>query len=98
MEFALAFIVGGFIWVILCVLLGILATSLNRSGILFFLLSLIVSPLISAILLMAMGKKKESGGTTGAPKLRCPKCNTINNPQARYCSGCGVQIVGPKTD
>jgi len=98
MSYLFAFLIGSFFWLALCVLLGILATSFNRSGILFFVVALIASPLIAAVLLIALGKKSPSTKTTGAPKLKCPKCNTVNDPQARYCSGCGVQIVGAKTD
>jgi len=92
------FVGAGLIWILLCFGIGVLATFLNRNGLLFFLLAMVISPLLGGILLLAFGKKSSNSNSGGAPKLKCPKCGTVNDPQARYCQGCGVQIVGAKTN
>lgn len=46
---------GWFIWFILCVLVGILANKNNRSGILYFLISLILTPLVGLIIVLILG-------------------------------------------
>ncbi|MGB3513557.1 MAG: hypothetical protein WBA93_30975 [Microcoleaceae cyanobacterium] len=45
-------------WIALSVLIGALASGKNRSGIGWFLLSCLLSPLISAIALAIAGEKK----------------------------------------
>jgi len=91
-----AVLTGGLAWIGLCVLVGVLAASFNRNGAVFFLLAFVISPLLAVILLLVMGKKTSST-KSGPPQLQCPKCNTVNDPQARHCQGCGVQILGPKS-
>lgn len=81
-------------WGFLALLVGILAGSWNRNGLLWALGALLISPLLAVVLLLAMGKVDVS--SSGPSKLRCPKCNTVNPPGASYCSGCGAEIVGAK--
>jgi hypothetical protein len=89
-------------WLGIAIAIGVWADSWGRSPVLFLLVSVIMSPFVATglLLLWGDGSSSDGGSTTvgKAPRLRCPKCNTVNNPQARYCSGCGVQIAGPKTE
>jgi hypothetical protein len=34
-------------------------------------------------------------GQPAAPPNACPKCSTINTPQARFCTECGASLAGP---
>lgn len=45
------------IWIIVSIIIGILASNKNRSGFGWFILSLLISPLLSAIILMVAGEK-----------------------------------------
>ncbi|MNB71941.1 hypothetical protein D3C75_185190 [compost metagenome] len=44
------------IWVFFCVLVGILASRFNRSGVGYFVLSVFISPVLSALLVLCLGK------------------------------------------
>ena len=44
------------IWIVLCILVGIWANKLNRIGFLWFLTSIILSPLLMGIILLIAGK------------------------------------------
>lgn len=49
------------LWLMLCILVGILASHIkNRSGIGFFFLSLLLSPLIGFIIVLVVPEKKEN--------------------------------------
>lgn len=45
-----------FIWIILSIIVGSLATKYGRSGFGFFVLSLLLSPLIGAVILLIAGR------------------------------------------
>lgn len=49
-------ILGLSTWFILSVLIGAYASSLNRSGFLWFVISWLVSPVITILLLLVVGK------------------------------------------
>jgi hypothetical protein len=46
-----------FIWVGLCVAVGILAARYGRSGVGWFLLSLVLSPLLGVAFVLALGRR-----------------------------------------
>lgn len=48
------------IWVVLAILCGVLASKKNRSFLGYFLLSIVLSPLIGFIAILVMGDKKEA--------------------------------------
>lgn len=88
------FLVGaGVLWLFLCALVGVLAGSWNRSAILHFFISAVVSPILGFVLVLALGKKRSSSQSDQL-KLECPKCDTVMEPTVDYCPGCGSEVVG----
>ena len=77
------------LWPLLAIGVGILAGAWDRSGFLWFITAIVISPLISVLLLLILGKPEKSGGR---PDLRCPECNYINDADAQYCANCGAQF------
>lgn len=73
-------------WGGLSFIVGLMAAALSRNGILFFVISLVVSPVLAGILLMAMGKKQKSRSQT--VKVQCPSCRSVVD-EASFCPECG---------
>jgi len=93
----------GFFWILFGIGVGILAGSWGRSAFLWFIIALVASPLLSALLLLALGKQegegqgKQSGGSAGGfdPKQhhkQCPDCAERIKLQARVCRYCGNEF------
>jgi len=75
------------IWLFLCVLVGIFANSKGRSGFGFFLLSVLLSPLLGFIIALIVKEGKVAKDSSGFRK--CPKCAEEIKIQAKICKHCG---------
>ena len=88
MEIAIA-------WGVFAVLAGFFAVRRGRSGFGYFLLSLILSPLIVAILLAVLPINQDQidrDDLAEGKKKRCPHCAEIVLPGAKTCRYCGGVI------
>jgi hypothetical protein len=72
-------------WIFLSVLVGVFASSKKRSGVGWFFLSLIISPLITFIILLVAGSPQ------GILK-KCPKCAEEVKAEAQVCRFCGYEF------
>ena len=95
-------------WVGFSVVVGIAASKRNRSGALWFFLSLIFSPLLAGLFVLALGDSKppsryhpgqfveaEPRPKTFGPILekKCPDCAEIVKADARICRFCRHEFV-----
>ncbi len=88
-------------WVVLAVIVGVAASGRGRSGFGWFLLSLLLSPLIGIVLVYVLPKKgiaaaprDEAGQTiTAESHVRCPDCRELVRKDARKCKHCGTALI-----
>ncbi len=70
-------------WFVLAIFVGAIATNRRRSGFAWFMVSLIFSPLIGLLALLAAGK----GGK------ECPACREPIDPLATVCPHCRTPLA-----
>jgi hypothetical protein len=88
-------------WFFLAIVVGVLASGRGRSGFGWFLISLIFSPLIGGLFVLASPKvgtaaapRDETGRPiTGDTHVRCPECRDLVRKDARKCKHCGTALI-----
>lgn len=86
-------------WLMFSVVVAIIAASRNRSGFGWFCLSVLISPFLAVILVLALGKVTvdaapliaTSDGSAAVKK--CPFCAEDIRPEAVKCKHCGSVLV-----
>lgn len=83
-------------WVLFSVAVGVLASNRGRSGIGWFLLSLLISPILS-LLFVAVMKNLSAPPVQAAPSLqthvKCGACAEFVLPEAKVCKHCGATLT-----
>ncbi|MEF1173640.1 hypothetical protein [Vibrio sinaloensis] len=86
------------LWLIFSIIVGSVASGKGRSGIGFFFVSLILSPLIGLIIVLVIQPNQETveqrALETGQQK-RCPKCSELVRAEAAMCKHCGSELEQP---
>lgn len=73
------------LWLGFAVGVGILASRYQRSGFGWFVLAMIISPLLSGILILALGPSGK----------KCPNCGETVKKEARTCRYCNHSFGTP---
>lgn len=87
-------------WFCLSILAGVIAGAKGRSGFGYFMLSLLLSPLIGLIAAAAMPRIDEPGATSSPATethVKCPDCAELVLRAAKVCKHCGCRLV-PNAD
>lgn len=85
------------LWIGLAVAVGMVATSRNRGSGNWFLVSVVFSPLIGLILLLAMPNLQTRSGTDDtADRIKCPACAELVLPDASVCKHCGTALTADR--
>lgn len=87
------------LWLLFSAVLGFMASSWGRSGFGWFLIGLILSPLLGLVILLIAGKAgvqmSASPGRQAAPgdapRVRCEQCHELIYAQAKVCRFCGAE-------
>lgn len=79
-------------WVLLAIVVGYAGSTRGRSGFGWFLLALLISPLIAAFVLMLIRNLAEPA-ITPATHVRCPDCAELILKQANVCKHCGCRLI-----
>lgn len=88
-------------WLLFSIIVGVAASSRGRSGFGWFLLSMIISPILSLILVLVLPRIAETGvlrsssGEAISEKthVRCPECKELIRIDAAKCRYCGTALV-----
>jgi hypothetical protein len=81
-------------WFLFSIAAGILASNRGRSGILWFILSIFISPLISIIFLLVMQNLKDDEDKPNPDThVKCPDCRELVRIDARKCKHCGSGLI-----
>lgn len=85
----------GFIWFGLALVVGIYAARRGRSGTGWFLLAVLISPLIAGLLCLALGPKASAADAGPSPDthVKCPDCRELVLRDARKCKHCGCVLI-----
>jgi uncharacterized paraquat-inducible protein A len=87
-------------WVGFALVVAFLASSRGRSSVGWFLLSLVISPLLAGLLVLALGRAgphkplmDQLFEPAQAQEVRCTECREVVRHDARRCKHCGATLV-----
>lgn len=88
-------------WLFLSVVVAVLASGRGRSGLGWFLISAILSPLIAAVAVLVLPKKGDAAAPldelgrpiTAETHVRCPDCKELVRREASKCKHCAAALI-----
>jgi hypothetical protein len=90
------------LWFIGSVIVGVIASANQRAGFGYFILSLLLSPLLVGLIVLVLGKPaptivvapaEPSEAITPDTHVRCPDCRELVRKDARKCKHCGTALT-----
>ena len=81
------------LWIFGAIVVAIIARSKGDSGFVWFLISIVISPLLSMILILAIKQKRPN-----SKQRRCPECMEIVHRDAIKCKHCHANLKPESTD
>lgn len=79
------------LWLFFAVVVGTYAERRGRSGMKWFFLSLLFSPVLMGILVLALGPADPDSSDNR--RVRCPDCRELVRTDARKCKHCGTALT-----
>jgi hypothetical protein len=81
-------------WFVFAIVVAVIASSRGRSGFGWFLLAMIISPLLGVILVALLPSLKPAqGAPTPRTHVKCPDCAELVLKEAKVCKHCGCKLV-----
>ncbi|WP_297896386.1 hypothetical protein [Shewanella sp.] len=83
-------------WLILAILVGVYANTKGRSGLGFFLLAVVFSPLIGFIIALVISPVKgviEANAIQSGEMKKCPDCAELVKAEAKICKHCRAELA-----
>lgn len=84
-----------FFWLIFAILVGAYASGKGKSGFFYFILSIILSPLLGFLIALVSGNN-EDGLVKQGKKRKCANCGELIRPEAKVCSFCNSKTSTKK--
>ena len=86
-------------WIVLAIVCGAAASTKKKSGLGWFFLALVISPLLTLVILAFMNPEPETStiaeGATPGKAWQCPKCGFWNKGTATVCDKIGCKAERP---
>jgi len=88
------------LWPLLALAVGIWASNKGRSGFGWFLLAILISPLLAAIFLAVSAdlSRQAEARPTKATHVKCPDCAELILKEAKVCKHCGCRLAPQYSD
>lgn len=83
-------------WLLLAVLVGVYASSKGRSGVGYFLLAVLLSPLIGFIIVLVLSpitENTDAKAISSGEMKKCPNCAEIVKAEAKLCKHCHSELA-----
>jgi hypothetical protein len=81
-------------WFLFSIAVAVLASNRGRSGFLWFIFSILLSPLLGVIFVLVMENLKDIEDKPNPnTHVRCPDCRELVRNDARKCKHCGVSLI-----
>jgi hypothetical protein len=83
-------------WLVLAILVGVFASSKGRSGVGFFFIAVLLSPLIGfiiALVVQPIRANTEAKAVDSGEFKKCPNCAELVKAEARLCKHCHSELA-----
>lgn len=84
-------------WFGFAILCGLMAGKAGRSGFGYFVLAILISPLLCFLLLVIIGSAKNKDEPSAETHIKCPDCRELVLKDARVCKHCGCKLIPQQT-
>ena len=88
------------LWLVLAIFVGMFADNKGRSGIGFFFLAVLLSPLIGFLIAIAVKPNRDKAEAKKMERVglrKCPFCVELIKFEAAVCKHCGRDVPAPQT-
>ena len=83
-------------WLGLAIVVGVAGDTRGRNGFGWFILAIVISPLLAGLLLIALPRLENRSAMADAPMKKCPYCAQMIPAEALVCHLCRREVDTPE--
>lgn len=83
-------------WLALSIVAGIVASARGRNGLGYFVLSMVVTPLVGLLLVALLPSRAVANREDAAQRMPCPNCAELVLVAANTCKHCGADLAAAR--